>query len=429
MTEDRPDRPAHGVRSGRRVPRTATSGTGAGAGRARHLAGVAAVLVAAAGVLWLLGSIVVVPSADRFIVDLARSNPSLLRMGPVADIVRSRLGSELDAPAGADPSVVHFQVPLGASAADVARDLAQAGLVRDPFVVTYLVETEGLSGSIQAGAYDLNATMTPRAILARLQQAPVQTVTVQLREGLRLEQITAYLETLPLKMDVRAFYDLVMHPTPAIVAAYPFLASLPAGHSLEGFLGAGTFDVYQDVTPEQLVRDLLDQWQTAVGPDIVQAAAKPGGTFYQALILASIVEQEARVADERPLIAGVYANRLAQGMLLNADPTVIYAWDTVQLRKTTFAKWQDYSFWNALAAPGSVKLPKDLAGFQTYVTVGQVPWPICTPSAASIQAALHPNTKTGYLYFLAKNDGSHTHAFARTYAQQLANMRTYGYIQ
>jgi UPF0755 protein len=76
-----------------------------------------------------------------------------------------------------------------------------------------------------------------------------------------------------------------------------------------------------------------------------------------------------------------------------------------------------------------VKVPRDLQGFQTYVNAGQVPWPICTPTLASIQAALHPDTKTGYLYFVAKNDGSYTHAFSRTYAEQLANMRKYGYIR
>ena len=163
-----------------------------------------------------------------------------------------------------------------------------------------------------------------------------------------------------------------------------------------------------------------------MGP--VQAAEKAGKNFYQVLSLASLVEQEARVESERPLIAGVYVNRLARGMPLDADPTVIYGWDTAQLRKATFDRWQNYVFWNALSSPGTVKLPRDLQGFQTYANTGMFPWPICTPSLASIQAALDPNTSTGYLYFLAKNDASHTHAFSRTYAEQLANMRKYGYI-
>ena len=419
------ERPAQGVRSGRYVPRPSAPRSGSRRGRA---AGVAAVVVAALALLWLLTTIAIGPAVNRLVFSMAESNPSLLHMSPVAQIVRNQLGSELSDPAGTDPTVVHFTVPLGATAADVAHDLAAQGLVKDPFVVTYLVITEGLSGSIEAGAYELSSTMTPQAILNRLQEAPVKTVTVQLREGLRIEQITAYLETLPLKMDVHAFYDLAMHPSASIIADYPFLSTLPAGHSLEGFLGAGTFDVYEDVTPEQMVRDLLDQWQTDIGMGPVQAAEQQGRNFYQVLSLASLVEQEARVASERPLIAGVYANRLTKGMPMDADPTVIYGWDTVQLRKLPFDKWQDYSFWDPLASPGTVKLPSDLAGYQTYQKTGIFPGPICTPSLASIQAALKPDTRTGYLYFLAKNDGSYTHAFARTYAEQLANMRKYGYI-
>ncbi|HXQ96339.1 MAG TPA: endolytic transglycosylase MltG [Candidatus Acidoferrales bacterium] len=420
------ERPAHGVRSGRYAPRTRVPRGGPVVGR---VAAALAILALAGALLWLLVSVVIGPAVNRVVFDFAESNPSLLHIGPVANIVRDRLGDELTSSAGTDPTVVHFTVSLGATAADVASDLQQAGLVRDQFAVTYLVVTRGLAQQIEAGAYDLNKTMTPAGILARLQQAPVTTVTVQLREGLRIEQITAYLETLPLKMDVQAFYELAMHPPASILSAYPFLSSLPAGRSLEGFLGAGTFDVYQDVTPEDLLKDLLDLWQTEIGTGPIEAAQKEGRDFYQVLSLASLVEQEARVASERPLIAGVYANRLARGMMLDADPTVIYGFDTVQLSKIPFADWKNYVFWNALPNPGAVKLPKGLAGFQTYATTGMFPGPLCTPSLASVEAALNPDTKTGYLYFVARTDGSHTHAFARTYAEQLANMRLFGYIQ
>lgn len=419
-------RPANGVRSGRYAPRTHGQRGGPVAGR---IAAALAILVVAGALLWVLVSVAIGPAVNGVVFDFAESNPSLLHIAPVATIVRDRLGDELTSPAGTDPTVVHFAVPLGATAADVARDLQQAGLVRDQFAVTYLVVTKGLAQQIEAGAYDLNETMTPAAILGRLQQAPMTTVTVQLREGLRIEQIAAYLETLPLKMDVQTFYDLAMRPPASILSAYSFLSTLPAGHSLEGFLGAGTFDVYQDVTPEDMLKDLLNLWQTEIGTGPLEAAQKEGRDFYQVLSMASLVEQEARVASERPLIAGVYANRLARGMMLDADPTVIYGFDTVQLSKLPFADWKDYVFWNALPSPGSVKLPKDLTGFQTYANAGMFPWPLCTPSLASVEAALYPDTKTGYLYFVARTDGSHTHAFAKTYAEQLANMRAFGYIQ
>jgi UPF0755 protein len=155
-------------------------------------------------------------------------------------------------------------------------------------------------------------------------------------------------------------------------------------------------------------------------------------SFYQVLTLASIVEQEAIVDSERPLIAGVYQNRLAKKMPLSADPTVIYAYDTGKLRNTPFDQWVSYFFWDVPKNyPGmsAVPVPDDLVKYQTYNRAGLIPGPIATPTLASIDAALEPNTKPGYLYFVAKKDGSNTHAFAKTEAEHLANLKKYGYIK
>jgi cell division protein YceG involved in septum cleavage len=122
-------------------------------------------------------------------------------------------------------------------------------------------------------------------------------------------------------------------------------------------------------------------------------------------------------------------------MILGADPTVIYGNDTVQLAALPFEDWVRFSFWNVPKAPSmsSVDLPEDLAGFQTYQRAGLIPGPICTPTVASIDAALEPNTKTGYLFFLAIRDanGKSTgrHAFAKTEAEHIANLKKYGYIK
>jgi UPF0755 protein len=323
---------------------------------------------------------------------------------------------------------VRFGVPEGATAADVARALEDAGLVQDDLAVMYLIVTGGLSDRIAAGNYSLSPSMTPEQIVARLEQPPDVVVVVALREGLRIEQIAAYLQTLDLDMDVAEFYRLAGDPPAGLRDDYPFLSTLPERRSLEGYLGAGTFQVYPDVTPETLLRRLLDQWEASVGMGPIRSAESAGRDFHEILILASLVEQEAAVDEERPLIAGVYANRLKKEMLLNADPTVIYAWDTVKLRDLAFEKWPEYSFWNPIGKPlATVELPEDLAGYQTYTRKGLIPGPIATPSLASIQAALTPNTKTGYLYFVAKGDGSRTHAFAKTLEEHEANLEKYGY--
>ena len=181
---------------------------------------------------------------------------------------------------------------------------------------------------------------------------------------------------------------------------------------------------------------LLDHFYETVGNDRMNVPKARGLTFYQVLSLASIVEQEAVVDDERPLIAGVYQNRLNKKMLLGADPTVIYGNDTVQLAALSFEQVGPVlRSGTSRRAPSmsAVALPDDLAGFQTYVNGGLIPGPICTPTVASIDAALNPNTKTGYLFFVAIRDaaGKTTgrHAFAKTEAEHIANLKKYGYIK
>ena len=115
-------------------------------------------------------------------------------------------------------------------------------------------------------------------------------------------------------------------------------------------------------------------------------------------------------------------------MLLQADPTVFYGHDTLELAKLPFGQWPMYLFWAPFGQRlADVEFPPELAGYQTYRRKGLIPGPISTPSLASIDAALAPDTSTGYLYFVAKGDGSNTHAFARTFKEHQANLKKYGY--
>jgi peptidoglycan lytic transglycosylase G len=380
------------------------------------------------------------PLLASAVVDWAGDSPSVLNIPFVADLVGENLGPKLTTAVSEDPTPVEFTIETGDTTQSIARRLQAQNLLSDSRAFVYVAFRQNVAGNWIAGLYELRPNMTPDDLVTTLQQGPPPNpiITIGLREGLRLEQITALLEKLHqqqgLLLDPQEFYDLVKNPPTDLLAEYPWL-HIPAGGSLEGFLAPATYRVKPDVTAAEFVRMLLDHEYETVGTDRLNVDKARGLTFYQVLSLASIVEQEAVVDDERPLIAGVYQNRLNKKMAFGADPTVIYGNDTVQLDALPLDQWVQFSFWNVPNAPSmrSVELPADLAGFQTYVNTGLIPWPICTPTTASIDAALNPNTKAGYLYFVAIRDASGKttgrHAFAKTEAEHIANLKKYGYIK
>lgn len=382
------------------------------------------------------------PIVRAGIVGWAWDNPSsIVRFPFVAELVREDLGEALTAPAGTDSTEQVFTVDPGDTVDLLAPRLREAGLIGDERAFLYQALTTGLGDKLKSGQFLLRATMTPAQVADALVSARliVTTKNITFREGLRIEQMTALLQTIDSGIDPQAFYDLAKEPTPELLADYDWL-QLPEGASLEGFLYP---DTYQIITAsnggaatvtdaEGLIRKLLDNFLVKVGEERMKVPESRGMTFYEIVTLASIVEHEAIVDEERALIAGVYQNRLdgLRGIakILNADPTVTYAKDTMELAKIAFEEWRNYFFWKVPPSPlASFKVDKDLQGYQTYQVRGLIPGPISTPSLASIEAALNPDQVDGYLYFVAIPDEK-THAFAKTLAQHNANLRKYGYL-
>jgi UPF0755 protein len=384
------------------------------------------------------------PVVRSAVVGWAWDNPSSFNLPFVAEFIREDLGKALDEPAGTDPADVVFEVLPGETPTLLAPRLHEAGFVLSERAFLFTASQAKLADHLQAGLFILRRDMTPAEVVTALVEARVvvTSVDVTFRESLRLEQMTALLQTVDSAVDPQAFYDLVTHPTPELLADYPWLATTgrPDGASLEGFLYPATYTLitsanggpFEVTDAEALVRMMLDRFYDAVGDVRLAVPAERGLTFYQVLALASIVEREAIIDEERPLIAGVYQNRLdglaESNTILNADPTVTYAVDTMNLRALAFEEWQNYFFWKTPEGGlANVTVSEDLAGYQTYLVRGLIPGPICTPTVASIDAALAPDTASGYLYFLAIPDGDGAHVFAKTLEEHNANKRLYGY--
>jgi UPF0755 protein len=378
----------------------------------------------------VLGRVAAPALIGDVLVSASLRSPALLSLPLLGDIVVDRLGDRISAPAGSDTTLVTVEIAAGSSSSEIAAQLYEAGLIGDETGFIVAVSRAGLEGGLQAGLFQVAASMTPSEIAVALTQPYREpAIAVQLRAGLRLEQIVAQIGTLDLPFTQRELLDLLRTPPAEILADYDWL-DLPSGSTLEGRLGAGTFNVPVSATAERFVRMLLDRFAEEI-PAELRGSAPDGRSFHEVLTMASIVEREAALDEERPRMAGVYAYRLQEGIGLFADPTIIWVADSAALRNLKLEKWQSYEFWTFPEQPyvGLVppRVPKDLVPWNTFVRGGLPPTPICSPSRASIEAALAPDTSRKEMYFVLIPGTNGRHDFSQTLAEHEAKARKYGW--
>jgi UPF0755 protein len=227
-------------------------------------------------------------------------------------------------------------------------------------------------------------------------------------EGLRSDEIGRRLEQLDLASSDE-FLTLVRHPDSSLLPS----SLQVVGETLEGYLFPSTYEWDRKAGLVALVRAMLREFDARVDARLRAKLAQRGLTLHEGLVLASIVERETARADERPVVASVYENRLKSDMPLQADPTVQYA--VASLDPDAGLR---LGLWRPLSA---ADLETD-SPFNTYRHSGLPPAPICNPGLDSIEAVAEP-AETSYLYFVARGDGSH--AFARTQEEHAENVRKY----
>jgi UPF0755 protein len=298
--------------------------------------------------------------------------------------------SQLEAPTSAHGASVTIQVQPGESVDQLAADLQSHGLIRSSFWFGWFAKFKNLAGNLQAGQFKLDSGMGASAIIQRLEAAPEVTVTkVTFTEGQTAQQMADHVA----KANIGISADQYMSEAKTGTFNEPFLASRPAGRSLEGFLFPDTYEVPQGTTAHQLVQMQLDDF---AGRTKSLFGTLPNGlNAYQVVTLASIVEREAQFDDDRPKVASAIYNRLADNMALQSDATVEYGLDIVGRE------------------PSADELHQDTP-YNTYLHAGLTPTPIANPGLASLQAAVHPAT-TQFLFWVADGCG-HNH-YATTLQQ------------
>lgn len=274
-------------------------------------------------------------------------------------------------------------VRRGESIREIGRSLMQAGFLRriEPFLVLHRLS--GKDTSLKAGVYLLKSSMTVQEIHDVLAKGELGEFRVTVPEGYTIEQTAALLWKRKVIDSQEAFLTLCRNPE--------FVQSLGiTATSLEGYLYPDTYFIPPGLSQEEVVKVFVEQFR-AVTNNLFESSST-SLTPYEALILASIIEREARLDLERPTIASVYCNRLAKRRRLESCATVRYALN----------KWD---------APLTREDLKITSPYNTYVHRGLPPAPICSPGKPSIQAALHP-AQTDFLYYCYKGDG--THYFSKT---------------
>ncbi|HLH20970.1 MAG TPA: endolytic transglycosylase MltG [Chloroflexota bacterium] len=312
----------------------------------------------------------------------------------------------LDGPVSDDSTPVTFTVEPGQSAARIGEALQAQGLVRSAQVFRLLVEQEGVGNRLAAGEYELSPSMSTREVVAALAGGRVRRgLSVTVPEGWRAEEIAWKLNAIaPGSGD--DFLGAVYDP-----AGYAADLDLPAGASLEGFLFPDTYEWRPQDGGKALVGRMVNEFLRKFDARRRDKASAHGLSLRDAVTLASIVEREAVLPEERPLIAAVYYNRLALDMPLQADPTVQYALAEPEVPAPGEALWKRDLSLDDLDVASS---------YNTYRHKGLPAGPICSPGLASLDAVAEP-ASTDALYFVARADGSHV--FARTLDEHLANVR------
>lgn len=294
-----------------------------------------------------------------------------------------------------------LEIRSGQPLDSILADLADNGLVHDQLLFRNLLIFTGADQRILPGKYLIPAGSNMRDLVINLQDINASLIDFTILPGWRKEEIAQALPTSGLSIRMDEFLERVNQPV-----NYPKEIAVES-ISHEGFLMPGRYSFSRSVSVEEFINAFLNRFNKNLNDDLSDAYSEQGLTDYQAVILASIVQREAIMDDEKPLIASVFLNRLNSGMPLQTDPTVQYA----------LGFSPDHGWWKS---PLSLQDLQIVSAYNTYMINGLPPAPICNPDITSLKAVAYPK-KSEFLFFRAACDGSGRHKFAKTMEEHSMN--------
>lgn len=294
-----------------------------------------------------------------------------------------------------DKKIIRIEIPVGSNINSIARLLEQKEVIKSQFAFKLYSKLNGIEDKYKAGVYDLDNAMDISEIASLLQSGKgfMDIVKFTIPEGFEIRMIVDKLVERGLG-DKERFYEAINNG----IYEYDFLQNiLRKEERLEGYLFPDTYEVYRDTDEEEIIDKMLERFNNVFNEEYREKALEINMSIDEIVTLASIIEREAKVDDERKVISSVFHNRLKSKMMLQSCATVQYV---LKERK-------------------EILLYKDLeiqSPYNTYKNFGLPPGPIASPGLKSIEAALYPDN-TDYLYFVAKDDG--THVFTRTFKEHI----------
>lgn len=298
--------------------------------------------------------------------------------------------AELRRPVAHNKSGKYIEIPRGSSPSSIIKKLADEGIIKHEWPLKFYLKGTGRGSTLKAGEYDFPSPVSPLEVLAKLQQGERRLTRLTIPEGwTRWDIAKAMMQVPELHLESEAQALELMNNVSLISDLDP------AAKNLEGYLFPDTYEFSPETTPAELIEIMVKRFRDVWGPDWTNRATGLSMSVREIVTTASIIETEAKLDDERPIVASVIYNRLQKDIPLAVDSSIVYA-------SKLEGKWR----YDGKVYKSDIERRSP---YNTRIYAGLPPGPVASPGAASLKAALHPAT-SDYLYYVRnpdRDDGAH----------------------